>query len=141
MRLAGACAGVVGLLAAASVAAAAGGRGGGGHITMTPMTSTGGHISTMTTTSTSSGAIGPNGAGTPPWMTAQLGPTHPTGQPSQSCGSADAMTRPGNAMNAPGSAFNPMGQAGSVYAGQQPQNSKNVSSVAQYDVACFNNSR
>ena len=60
-----------------------------------------------------------------------------TGQPSQSCGSANAMTTPGNATNAPGSAFNPSGQAGSVYAGQQPQNSNNPSSVSQYDVACF----
>jgi hypothetical protein len=29
------------------------------------------------------------------------------------------------------------GLAGSVYAGQQPQNSNNPHSVAQYDVACF----
>ena len=47
------------------------------------------------------------------------------------------MTTPGNATNAPGSAFNPSGQAGSVYAGQQPQNSNNPHSVSQYDVACF----
>jgi hypothetical protein len=38
--------------------------------------------------------------------------------------------------NAPGSAFNPTGQAGSVYAGTQPQNSAN-GQAAQYDVACF----
>ena len=59
------------------------------------------------------------------------------GQPSQSCGSRTAPNPPGNAANAPGSAFNPGGQAGSVYAGQQPQNSNNPNSVSQYDVACF----
>ncbi len=59
------------------------------------------------------------------------------GQPNQSCGSATAPNTPGNAANAPGSAFNPNGQAGSVYAGQQPQNSNNPNSVSQYDVACF----
>jgi hypothetical protein len=57
------------------------------------------------------------------------------GQPNQSC-QAQPST-PGNAANAPGSAFNPNGQAGSVYAGQQPQNSNNPNSVSQYDVACF----
>ena len=58
-----------------------------------------------------------------------------TGQPNQSC--EDAGTRPGNAASAPGSAFNPDGHAGTVYAGEQPQNSKNPKSVSQYDVACF----
>jgi len=64
-----------------------------------------------------------------------LGPTQ-TGQPNQSCGSATAPNTPGNAATAPGSAFNPGGKAGTVYAGQQPQNSKNSASVSQYDVAC-----
>ncbi len=59
------------------------------------------------------------------------------GQPSQSCGSATAASTPGNAANASGSAFNPNGTAGSVYAGQQPQNSNNPNSNSQYDVACF----
>lgn len=59
-----------------------------------------------------------------------------TGQPNQSCGSATAPNTPGNAAAAPGSAFNPSGQAGTVYAGQQPQNSRNTASVSQYDVAC-----
>jgi hypothetical protein len=59
---------------------------------------------------------------------------NPTGRPNQSC--QVTTTTPGNAVNAPGSAFNPTGQAGSVYAGQQPQNSKN-GQAAQYDVACF----
>ena len=65
-----------------------------------------------------------------------LGPDHATGQPNQSCGSPTAPNTPGNAANAPGSAFNPDGKAGTVYAGQQPQNSKNPVSVSQYDVAC-----
>jgi hypothetical protein len=59
-----------------------------------------------------------------------------TGQPKQSCGSASAPNTPGNASSAPGSAFNPDGNAGSKYAGQQPQNSRNTASVAQYDAAC-----
>jgi hypothetical protein len=60
-----------------------------------------------------------------------------TGQPMASCGSADAPNTPGNAANARGSAFNPDGVAGSKYAGQQPQNSRNTASVAQYDSACL----
>lgn len=62
--------------------------------------------------------------------------THTTGQPNQTCGSATAPSTPGHAATAPGSAFNPNGKAGMVYAGTQPQNSKNPTSVAQYDVAC-----
>jgi hypothetical protein len=62
--------------------------------------------------------------------------THTTGQPNQTCGSATAPNTPGHASTAPGSAFNPNGKAGMVYAGTQPQNSKNPTSVAQYDVAC-----
>jgi hypothetical protein len=60
------------------------------------------------------------------------------GQPNQSCGSASAPETPGHAASAPGSAFNPDGNAGTHYAGQQPQNSRNPASVAQYDVACSN---
>lgn len=56
------------------------------------------------------------------------------GQPNQSC--EDNPTTPGNAASAPGSAFNTDGKAGTVYAGEQPQNSKNPKSVSQYDVAC-----
>jgi len=67
---------------------------------------------------------------------ASTGPNHVTGQPSQSCGSASAPNTPGNAAAAPGSAFNPNGKAGTVYAGQQPQNSHNSASVSQYDAAC-----
>jgi hypothetical protein len=61
---------------------------------------------------------------------------HTTGQPNQSCGSATAPNTPGNSAAAPGSAFNPDGKSGTVYAGQQPQNSNNPNSVSQYDVAC-----
>jgi len=63
-----------------------------------------------------------------------------TGQPNQSCENPATSTTPGNSANAPGSAFNPDGNAGSHYAGEQPQNSKNPNSVSQYDVACFQNS-
>src|SRR5438445_10615261 len=63
------------------------------------------------------------------------GPTQ-TGQPNQQCGSANATETPGNAASAPGSAFNPNGNAGTHYAGTQPQNSRNTASVSQYDVAC-----
>ncbi len=59
-----------------------------------------------------------------------------TGQPKQSCGSATAPNTPGNAASAPGSAFNPDGNAGTHYAGQQDQNSRNTASVSQYDAAC-----
>ena len=71
-----------------------------------------------TPTSQPSGAGNPNG----------------TGQPSQSCEATP--TTPGGAAAAPGSAFNPDGKAGTVYAGEQPQNSNNPKSVSQYDVAC-----
>jgi len=60
-----------------------------------------------------------------------------TGQPNQSCGSVTASKTPGQAASAPGSAFNPSGKAGTVYAGQQSQNSTNPQSVSQYDCACF----
>src|SRR5690349_755373 len=67
-------------------------------------------------------------------VAAPSGPSHTTGQPNQSC--EDNPTTPGNASSAPGSAFNPNGNAGTHYAGEQPQNSKNSASVSQYDVAC-----
>lgn len=63
------------------------------------------------------------------------------GQPNQSCqdinGGNTGPSYPGHTTTAPGSAFNETnGIAGSVYAGSQPQNSKNTASVSQYDVAC-----
>ena len=48
---------------------------------------------------------------------------------------------PGNSSSAPGSAFNPDGNAGTHYAGEQPQNSRNTASVSQYDTACFGSDR
>lgn len=65
------------------------------------------------------------------------------GQPNQSCqdvnGGNTGPYYPGNTQTAPGSAFNETnGIAGGMYAGSQPQNSKNSASVSQYDVACFN---
>ena len=57
-----------------------------------------------------------------------------TGQPNQSCETTGS--RPGNASGASGSAFNEEGTAGTQYAGEQTQNSKNTHSVSQYDVAC-----
>jgi hypothetical protein len=46
---------------------------------------------------------------------------------------------PGQSGTAPGSAFNQNGgTAGSKYAGEQTQNSRNSASVSQYDVACAN---
>jgi hypothetical protein len=56
------------------------------------------------------------------------------GQPGVECD--DFAQRPGHSDTAPGSAFNEDGHAGTVYAGEQPQNSVNPHSVAQYDVAC-----
>ena len=70
--------------------------------------------------------------------TAHMAQPKAKGQPNQSCGSASAPNTPGDAADAPGSAFNPNGKAGTVYAGQQPQNDRNPASVAQYDVACSN---
>jgi hypothetical protein len=60
------------------------------------------------------------------------GPTS-TGQPSVECGDV----RPGRAASAPGSAFNEDGKAGTQYAGEKPQNSRNSASISQYDVACL----
>jgi len=57
------------------------------------------------------------------------------GQPNQSCETTG--TTPGQSSSAPGSAFSPDGTAGSHYAGEQPQNSGNPTSVSQYDVACY----
>ena len=67
-----------------------------------------------------------------------ISPNHATGQPGAECGDEDALDTPGHASSAPGSAFNPDGRAGTVYAGEQDQNSKNTASVSQYDIACEN---
>ena len=62
-----------------------------------------------------------------------------TGQPNCSCGSNPSP--PGKSRTAPGSAFNTAGIAGTKYAGEQQQNSKNLKSVSQYDAACFQQSQ
>ena len=59
-------------------------------------------------------------------------------QPNQSCQATVGPAFPGNTGSAPGSAFN--GTAGSVYANPTSQggvSSGNSHVVAQYDVACF----
>ena len=60
-----------------------------------------------------------------------------TGQPGAECGDPGATNSPGRASEAPGSAFNEDGTAHGVYAGEQPQNSRNTASVSQYDTACL----
>ena len=63
------------------------------------------------------------------------------GQPNQTIGTAQTgSVTPGHASTAPGSAFNPDGNAGTHYAGTQPQNSNNPKSVSQYDQAGFQQS-
>lgn len=66
-----------------------------------------------------------------------------TGQPGLECPEEadDPGMRPGHAQDAPGSAFNPDGNAGTHYAGEQPQNSRNTASVSQYDTGCFGSDR
>jgi len=116
------------LLGAAAIAVSPGtslARPGGGSGT--------GHGSTMNpgpmsqpTTRTSQGST--QGAG---WD--HMNGPSTTGQPSAECEDA----RPGRSATAPGSAFNEDGKAGTRYAGEQPQNSRNTASVSQYDVACL----
>ena len=61
------------------------------------------------------------------------------GQPNQSCDVT--MVTPGHSATARGSAFNPNGVSGAVYANPPPAqggvSSGNAHVVAQYDVACF----
>jgi hypothetical protein len=66
------------------------------------------------------------------------GPTVTTGQPGADCEEiiANGGSSPGQAADNGNSAF--LGSAGDVYAGSQPQNSRNTASVSQYDVACAN---
>ena len=67
------------------------------------------------------------------------------GQPGQDC--LDLIMSgegafPGNSSSSPGAPFNEVnGKAGSMYAGSQPQNSRNSASVSQYDVACLNQAK
>jgi hypothetical protein len=88
--------------------------------------------SSTTTTTTTQSPTG-NGGG----YNHLNSPQHATGQPMQSCETTGSP--PGNSGSAPGSAFNEDGgTAGSKYAGEQPQNSRNTASVSQYDTACAN---
>lgn len=91
------------------------------------------HGPTSTTTPTTTQSPTGNGGG----YNHLNSPQHATGQPMQSCETSGSP--PGNSGTARGSAFNQDGgTAGSKYAGEQPQNSRNTASVSQYDVACAN---
>ena len=64
-----------------------------------------------------------------------------TGQPNRSCETTPM--QPGRSISAPGSAFNPFGTAGAVYANPDSKggiSSGNTHVVAQYDVACYQQS-
>jgi hypothetical protein len=77
-------------------------------------------------------------ASAPKTSGSQNGPAT-TGQPSQDCEdliATGAGSDPGKSADNGHSAFG--GTAGDVYAGSQPQNSRNTASVSQYDVACAN---
>lgn len=114
-------AGAIAIAPAVALAAPGGGA---------PLGGTAMHGPSSTTTTTTQSSTG-NGGG----YNHMNSPQHATGQPMQSCETTGSP--PGNAGSAPGSAFNQDGgTAGSKYAGEQPQNSRNTASVSQYDVAC-----
>ena len=108
-------------LSPTSISAEPGHGGGAGHGAVMSQ----GHMG-QPTTQTSQGPT--NGVG---WNHLK-GPSS-TGQPGVECEDV----RPGRSASAPGSAFNEEGKAGTRYAGEQPQNSRNTASVSQYDVACI----
>jgi hypothetical protein len=85
-----------------------------------------GHGGSITTQASPQGPT--NGAG---WDHLNSGKA--LGQPGFECEDS----RPGRASSARGSAFNEDGIAGTRYAGEQPQNSRNTASVSQYDTACM----
>jgi hypothetical protein len=125
-------AGAIGFAPAIALAAPGGGNGGGSGM----------HGPTMSAPSMS-GPAAHTAPATPNSPTGNGGgynhlnsPQHATGQPMASCETTGSP--PGNSANAPGSAFADGGTAGSKYAGEQPQNSRNTASVSQYDVACAN---
>jgi hypothetical protein len=93
-----------------------------------------------------SAAPGGNGSTNGAGFNHTNGPTVTTGQPGADCVAlvdSGNGSFPGHSTTAPGSAFNedPGGVAGSKYAGEQPQNSRNSASVSQYDVACLHGTR
>jgi hypothetical protein len=120
-----AAAGAIAIAPGLAIAAPGGGPGMHG-----PMATTTAPTTTAPTTSPTG-----NGGG----YNHQNSPQHATGQPMQSCETTGSP--PGNSASAPGSAFAENGTAGSKYAGEQPQNSRNTASVSQYDVACANQPR
>lgn len=67
------------------------------------------------------------------------------GQPGQDCLDlimAGEGAFPGNSSGSPGAPFNEVnGKSGAMYAGSQPQNSRNSASVSQYDIACLNQAK
>lgn len=129
-----------GAIAVVPVAALAAPGGGGGAAMHGPMTSSPTMQRTMpatantthTATATPNSPTG-NGGG----YNHMNSPQHATGQPSQDCEALIASgtgSDPGNSASSGHSAFG--GSAGDVYAGSQPQNSRNTASVSQYDQAC-----
>lgn len=69
-----------------------------------------------------------------------------TGQPDSggsvvNCGAGGLASTPGNGSatfsTSKGSPYGSTAFAGTMYAGSQPQNSKNPNSISQYDVSCF----
>ena len=69
----------------------------------------------------------------PAWAENPHSSTNPTGQPSQSCQSFSATTRPGNSFQSPGSPFNePL-----INSTNGGTGGANYSESSQYDVACF----
>jgi len=124
-------AGTIGLAPAIAMAAPGGGNRGGGPGMHGPAMSAPTMTAPMTAPATPRSPTG-NGGG----YNHLNSPQHATGQPMQSCETTGSP--PGHSANAQGSAFADSGTAGSKYAGEQPQNSRNTASVSQYDVACAN---
>jgi hypothetical protein len=87
-------------------------------------------------------AVAPTIALSAPPSPGSISPNATTGQPGVEC---DDGTPPGNAGEPHGSSTKLPGSpfvegdsvSGTHYAGEQPQNSKNTTSVSQYDIACF----
>lgn len=73
----------------------------------------------------------------PPVASALAADPGTQGQPSQSC----QQVFPSGTFTPPGFNTSGFNNATTVYAGSQPQNSNNPSSVSQYDVACFQTSQ
>jgi len=123
----------------ATVFAGPGGHGGGGGAAAMGQGAGIGHGMGMGQGSISRETTITQGTHTPQGSTNGVGwnhlnsPHHATGQPGFEC----EENRPGHASSAPGSAFNEDGKAGTRYAGEQPQNSRNTASVSQYDTACL----